>query len=227
MRGRQIRGGGLRTKTHCTGCVPAARTHIHVRTRYRGHPWPLPGHTRHSASLRAFVSRLRHKPSPGGGLGRGSGALFVAPDKANGRIRGAATRLTPATSSRRKPGPSDLGSCQRRSPLWSRIPGPRWPKVGGIPAFAASRERFACPGYTCCIPSVGPGALYARLPVLRPEQKALRARPSSLATTRLEALRRARSLAREAPGLALGARSFVHKVPLPCVQGSKPCNDEA
>src|SRR5690606_31185052 len=70
-----------------------------------------------------------------------------------------------------------------------------------------------CPGYTCCIPSVGPGALYARLPVLRPEHKALRARPSSLA--------------RKAPGLALGAKSFVHKVPLPCVQGSKPCNDEA
>jgi len=73
----------LRMEPRCTGCVPAARAQIHVRTRYRGHPWPLPGHTRCSASSRAFGSRLRLDRSfawmslfpRGDGLGRGRNHL--------------------------------------------------------------------------------------------------------------------------------------------------------
>src|SRR5690606_24816406 len=118
-----------------------------------------------------------YAPFHGGGGGETVGCSVRSPDKANGRIRGAATRLSPATSSRRKPRPSDLGSCQRRSPLWSRNPGLRSPPFGASPASAAFRVRFACPGCTCRIPTVGPGGGCQDFCVQGPQPCTCRSRP--------------------------------------------------
>ena len=55
---RRCRGGGTasaRREPRRAGGVVAARAYIPVRTRYRGHPWPLPRHPRPDASSGGFA----------------------------------------------------------------------------------------------------------------------------------------------------------------------------
>ncbi len=55
---RAVAGGGTasaRREPRRAGGVVAARAYIPVRTRYRGHPWPLPRHPRPDASSGCFA----------------------------------------------------------------------------------------------------------------------------------------------------------------------------